>query len=155
MDGWFCVCVWVRVLACIHTYMYTSMRECLSMCYLRLCLYVWIYECMCVYISYLYISMYSGAVFHGSGTFILRSTDGYLATHFVFNICTGVLDRVSCSIWTGNSAYHTAAVCPPKVYTRRCCHISQSASSHATEKLNYKCWCFERHSTLPYDNMAM
>jgi len=82
MDEWMecyvCVCVFVH--ACIHTHMYKSMRECLRMCYLRLCLYVWIYvrRNVCVYTFHIYaFRLYSGAVFHGSGTFILRSTDGY------------------------------------------------------------------------------
>ena len=80
VDGW--LYVWVRVHTCIHTYMYTSMNECLRMCYLRLCLYVWLYVRMtvCVHTIHIYtFRLYSGAVFHGYGTFILRSTDGYLA----------------------------------------------------------------------------
>jgi len=55
---------------------------CLRMCYLRLCLYVWLYVRMtvCVHTIHIYtFRLYSGAVFHGYGTFILRSTDGYLA----------------------------------------------------------------------------
>ena len=40
------------------------------------------------------------------------------------------------------------------LYNRRCCHISQSASSHHTVNVIYKWWWLERHSTLPYDNMA-
>jgi len=118
MGGWMVVCVCVHVHWCIHAYMYTSMRENLRMCHLRLCLYVCIFVrmltcvcvCVCVYL-YLYIYIYiytnthiyvyiyifllhNGAVFHSSGTFILRSTDGYLAfvclnmthtAHFVFN----------------------------------------------------------------------
>ena len=92
MDSCVCVCTWVRVHWCIHAYMHTSMRECLRMCHLRLCLYVCIFVsmhacvrvcvCVCIYI-YIYIQfvflLYSGAVFRSSGTFILRSIDGYLA----------------------------------------------------------------------------
>jgi len=89
MDEWMDGCVCLFVHACIHTHMYKSMRECLRMCYPRSCMYMWIYVRMnvCVYTFRIYaFRLYGGAVFHGSGTFILRSTDGYLAAHFVFNI---------------------------------------------------------------------
>ena len=147
MDSCVCVFTWVRVHWCIHAYMYTSMRECLRMCHLRLCLYVCIFvsrhACVCVYIyiytirisaaQYIYkihiyaFLLHSGAVFHSSGTFILRSTDGYLAfvylnmiytAHFVFTFITALLDPVSCCTWTGNSVHHTAAAYRPTLYTR-------------------------------------
>jgi len=185
MDSCVCVCMWVRVHWCIHAHMYTRMRECLCMCHMPLCLYVCIFVSMhaCVYIYiykirnsalllhriYIYIIhiyaflLHTAAVFHNSGTFILRSTDGYLIlvwsnmihnAHFVFNFEYALLDPVSCCTWTFNSAHRTAAAYRPTLYTRRCCHNSQSASSHDTVNVVCKWWCLERHSTLPYDNMA-
>ena len=100
--------------------------------YLRVCIYT---------IRISKFLLHSGAVFHSSGTFILRSTDGYLAfvylnmihtAHFVFTFGTALLDPFSCSTSTGNNAHHTAAAYRPTLYTGRCCHISQSASSHDT-----------------------
>ena len=153
VDGVLCLCV------CVCLCMRASIPICIKACvnYLRLCLYVWIYVRMniCVYTFHIYaFRLYSGAVFHGSGTFILRSTDGYLAAHFVFNIwywSTG-----SCHLLHLNRQQCTSlrCACPLPLYNCHCYHKSQSASSHATEKLIYKCWCFERHSTLPYDNVA-
>ena len=155
MSGWSVVCVFVH--ACIHIYTYKSMRECLRMCYLRLSLYVWIYKRMnvCVYTIHIYaFLLYSEAVFHGSGTFILRSTVEYLAAHFVFNIWLWTTG--SCHSLHQNLQQCTSrrCACPLPFYNRPCCHISQSASSHDREYVIYKCWCFERHSTFPYDNMA-
>jgi len=136
-----CVCV-CGVHACIHTHMYKRMRECLRMCYLRPFMYMRIYERInvCVYTFHIYaFLLYSGAVFHGSGTFILRGTDEYLAAHFVFNIwcwSTG-----SCQSLHLNRQQCTSqrCACPLQHSTRHCCHISQSASSHHTENVIYQC----------------
>jgi len=139
VDGVLCVCVCVFVHPCIHTYMYKRMRDCLRMYYLLLSLYVWIYVRMnvCVYTFHIYeCRLYSGAVFHDSGTFILRSTDEYLAANFVLNIwcwstgsCHSLhLNRQQCT--------SISCACSLTVYNRPCCHICQSACSHDTEKNN-------------------
>ena len=143
-----CMCVCV----CIYIYIYNS--------YFRISAAQYIY----IYIIHIYaFLLHSGAVFHSSGTFIFGSTDGYLAfvylnmiytAHFVFTFSTALLDPVSCCTWTGNNAHHTATAYHHTLYTRRCYNISQFASSHDTVNVVCKWWCLERHSALPYDNMA-
>jgi len=155
MDEWIecCVCVCL----CMRASISICIKACVNVCACVICVWVCMCEYMnvCVYTIHIYaFRLYSGAVFHGSGTFILRSTDEYLAAHFVLNIwcwSTG-----SCQSLHLNRQQCTSlrCACSLTVFNRPCCHISQSASSHDTEKIIYKCWCLESHSTIPYDNMA-
>ena len=62
---------------CIHANMYTTICECLSAHVLSASVFVCVN--ICRYTVHIYaFRLYSAAVFDGSGTFILRSTDGYL-----------------------------------------------------------------------------
>ena len=151
MDGWFCVCVCVSACACacVHPYLYVYKHAWMSVHVLSasvfVCVNIWMYLC---------ISAVQWSCISRLWHFQFEKPDGYLAAHFVFNIwywSTG-----SCQLLHLNRQQCTShrCACPLTLYTRRCCHISQSASSHDTENVIYRCWCLKRHSTLPYDNMA-
>jgi len=70
MDGCVCLCMRASIPICI--------KACVNVCACVICVWVCMCEYMnvCVYTIHIYaFRLYSGAVFHGSGTFILRSTD--------------------------------------------------------------------------------
>ena len=94
--------VCLRVHAYIHAYMYTSIRECLRM--LSASVFVCVRMNICVYTIHIYaFRLYSAAVFHGSYTFILRSTDGYL------DLC-GITCDTNCTLCFQHLVLHCSIV---------------------------------------------
>ena len=109
MDGCLCVCACSLMHPCLYVYKHAwkSPNVSSASVFVRVHICTYAYMCVCVFVyiykirisAFLLHSIYifllhNGAVFHSSGTFILRSTDGYLAfvclnmthtAHFVFN----------------------------------------------------------------------
>jgi len=152
MSAWmvFCVCEFECMRASIPICLQAWMNAC--ECFICVCVCVWIYVRMKVYVYTIHIyafRLYSGTVFHGYGTFILRSTYGYLAFCGIkwdinCTLCFQhlVLNRVSwCNLNRQQCTSHRCCL-PSLTHTRRRCHISQSASSHDTVNVIYKWWCW-------------